>query len=111
MKLAKVTAVSLLLESSERGARDRGRPFRQTVGGQSGQVSATQCSCKSPCVCIVSCCSQEAGLLDAKLKDTDVDFVFLKSKSKDKRRISFEQFMTAMDMIAEKKVRRMEDGG
>lgn len=52
---------------------------------------------------------RDCQLTDKQLSTTDVDLVFAKVKSKGQRRISFKQFLTALAMISDKKVRVQQD--
>ncbi|KAG1668579.1 hypothetical protein FOA52_007313 [Chlamydomonas sp. UWO 241] len=48
--------------------------------------------------------ARDCELMDEHLKETDVDLIFLKSRaSKEKRRISFKEFLSALEKLAEKK--------
>ena len=46
---------------------------------------------------------KDTKLIDKKLTATDVDLIFAKSKAKTDRRITFDQWLTALDHCAEKK--------
>ena len=52
---------------------------------------------------------KDTKLIDKKLTATDVDLIFAKSKVKTDRRISFDQWMTALGLCAEKKGVSLED--
>lgn len=53
--------------------------------------------------------AKDSGLLDKKLTATDIDLVFAKVKGKTERRITFDQFLKGLDVIAEKKGISSED--
>lgn len=46
---------------------------------------------------------KDTKLIDKKMTATDVDLIFAKSKNKTDRRITFDQFITALNFCAEKK--------
>lgn len=46
---------------------------------------------------------KDTKIIDKKLDQTNVDLIFAKAKSKSERRITFDQFFTALTMCAEKK--------
>ena len=47
--------------------------------------------------------AKDTGIVDRKLTTTDVDIVFAKVKAKFERKITFDQFMHGLEMLAEKK--------
>ena len=47
--------------------------------------------------------AKDTGLLDRKLTTTEVDIVFAKVKAKFERKITFDQFMHGLELLAEKK--------
>ncbi|GAX79252.1 hypothetical protein CEUSTIGMA_g6692.t1 [Chlamydomonas eustigma] len=53
--------------------------------------------------------ARDCALLDAKLTPIDVDVLFLKNKQREKRRITFEQFLSVVSAIAEKKDLTVDD--
>eukprot|EP00879_Flechtneria_rotunda_P023090 GHRR01024409.1.p1 GENE.GHRR01024409.1~~GHRR01024409.1.p1 ORF type:complete len:485 (+),score=160.85 GHRR01024409.1:930-2384(+) len=52
---------------------------------------------------------RDCGLQGKHLHTTDVDLIFTKVKAKGAHRISFEQFLTALGILAEKKVMALEE--
>jgi hypothetical protein len=53
--------------------------------------------------------AKDCKLIDKKLTATDVDLIFAKVKDKTERKITFEQYLKAVEMFAEKKGASVED--
>jgi hypothetical protein len=47
--------------------------------------------------------AKDCKLLDKKVTATDIDLIFAKVKDKAERRITYDQFVKGLEMIAEKK--------
>ena len=48
---------------------------------------------------------KDTGLIDSQLTQTDVDITFAKFKTKGKKKMTYEQFESALGHVAEKKAR------